>query len=70
MRKKVLSESDVLSLIAEACNQIGNQSRWARHAGVSPQYLTDVLRGRRSPGRAICNALGLERVVSVEYRRI
>ena len=36
-------------------------------AGVSQQYVNDVLKGRREPGESILKALGLERVVS--YRR-
>ena len=32
--------------------------------GFSPQYLSDVLSGRREPGGAILSALGLEKQVS------
>jgi transcriptional regulator with XRE-family HTH domain len=39
----------------------------AADLGVSSQYLSDVLHGRREPGPKILNALGLERVVT--YRK-
>ena len=40
----------------------GSQASWAKAHGVSPAYLSDVLNGRREPGEAILNALGLTRV--------
>lgn len=45
----------------------GNQSAWARSRGISPAYVSDVLAGRRDPGKLILDAIGLERVVT--YRR-
>jgi hypothetical protein len=42
----------------------GSQAELARELDVSPQYLHDVLNGRREPGRKILKALGVERVVS------
>ena len=39
----------------------------AAKLGVSQQYLSDVLTGRRAPGKSILDALGLEKVIS--YRR-
>lgn len=44
-----------------------NQSAWARSRGISPSYVSEVLAGRRDPGKLILDALGLERVVT--YRR-
>lgn len=41
-----------------------SQAQWAREHGISPGYVNDVLNGRREPGKAILEALGLERVVS------
>ena len=42
----------------------GNQSQWAKEHDVSPAYVSDVLAGRRDPGKKILDALGLERVVT------
>lgn len=48
--------------------QVGSsQTAWAKKHGVSAAYVSDVLAGRREPGKLILDALGLERVTS--YRR-
>lgn len=36
----------------------------AKTLGVTPQYLSDVLRGKREAGRKILTALGLQRVIT------
>jgi DNA-binding transcriptional regulator YdaS (Cro superfamily) len=41
-----------------------SQAAWARKHGVSPAYVSDVINGRREPGPAILDALGIERVVT------
>ena len=38
----------------------------ATNLGISPQYLSDVIAGRRAPGAKILTALGLRRVVTYE----
>lgn len=43
------------------------QVELATDLGVSAQYLGDVLAGRRDPGKAILNAMGLEKIV--DYRQ-
>lgn len=43
------------------------QTAWAKANGVSPAYVSDILAGRREPGKLVLDALGLERVVT--YRR-
>ena len=42
------------------------QSALAKELGVSPAYLSDILRGKRDPGPQVLGALGLERVVTYE----
>lgn len=46
----------------------GSQKQFAKEAGISEQYLSDVLNGRRDVGDKILKWFGLERVVY--YRRI
>jgi DNA-binding transcriptional regulator YdaS (Cro superfamily) len=41
-----------------------SQAAWARSHNLSPAYVSDVINGRREPGPAILEALGIERVVS------
>ena len=40
------------------------QAQTARALCVAPQYLNDVLRGRREPGDRLLQALGLRKIVS------
>jgi transcriptional regulator with XRE-family HTH domain len=44
------------------------QNEFARQLGISPQFLSDILKGNRSPGTAVLERLGLEK--RVIYRRI
>jgi transcriptional regulator with XRE-family HTH domain len=44
-----------------------SQAEVAAQLGISASYLCDLLKGRREPAKKVCDALGLERVVS--YRR-
>lgn len=45
------------SLIVES----GGQSAFARNAGISRQYLSDILRKRREPGAIVANAVGYQK---------
>lgn len=45
-----------------------SQAAWAKKHGLSPAYVSDVINGRREPGKAILEALGLERVVSYRVK--
>jgi hypothetical protein len=46
------------------------RAKIAREIGVSPQYLHDVLNGRRGVGDRILAYLGYERVVSYRRKRM
>jgi DNA-binding transcriptional regulator YdaS (Cro superfamily) len=46
----------------------GSQTEAAKSLGISPQYLSDVLLGRRAPGKKILAALGLQR--RMVYERV
>lgn len=64
-----MTADQVRALLARKCREAGSQRAWAKAIGVTPPYVHDVLLGRREPGPAILRALGLERVVTVTYRR-
>jgi hypothetical protein len=53
---------EVVWCLATECDLAGGQKQWAVRHGVSPQYVCDVLQGRRNPGTAICKALKLKPV--------
>lgn len=59
-----MTEDDVRALLR---SKAPRQADFAKVAGISPQYVNDVLAGRRDPGKAILDALGIEKVVT--YRR-
>lgn len=56
----MLSMQNLRDMLAEACHNCGGQSMWAEKHGLSAQYVSDVIRGRRDPGKAIADAFGLE----------
>jgi hypothetical protein len=66
---RALRETDVVSRLRAACKEAGGQARWADIAGVTPQYVSDVLLGRRAPGDSVLRGLGLERDVRYVPRR-
>jgi hypothetical protein len=45
-----------------------NRAAWARSRGVSPQYVNDILAGRRPPGDSVLEALGVERVTTYQIK--
>lgn len=55
---------EVRKVLKEDCERSGCQAAWGMKHGISPGYVSDVLVGRRKPGRAILKALGIERVVT------
>lgn len=65
---RALREQDVVSRLRAACKLAGGQSRWARVAGVTPQHVNDVVRGRRTPSDALLRCLGLQRHVRYVVR--
>lgn len=62
-----LSREDVVARLRRACAAAGSAKNWAQNAVVSPQYVSDVISGRREPGESIAAALELERVVRWVY---
>lgn len=59
-----MQREDVLRRLEEGIREAGSQRAWAASAGVSAQYVGDIRKGRRAPGVAVLDALGLQRVVS------
>ncbi len=63
-----MTANEVRALLRE---DIGDASAasWAASHGLTRQYLSDVLRGRRDPGPTILDALGLNKAQTVTYER-
>jgi hypothetical protein len=49
----------VQKLLAKQCERAGGLSAFAATHGLTKQYISYVLRGERSPGRKLCEALGI-----------
>lgn len=59
----MITGEQLRGMLERECKAAGSQSAWADLHNVTPQYVCDVLKGKRAPGSAICEALGLERVL-------
>lgn len=46
----------------------GTQRKYAESLGVSEAYLSDILNGRREPGKRLLDAVGFERVVLYRWK--
>lgn len=55
-------------LVAEV-RRMGEQQIAAKQWGISPQYLSDVLKSRREPGAKLLKALGYQRIVIYQKGR-
>lgn len=49
-------------------DELGGQTAMAKAAGVSPQFVSDVMKGKRNPTGALLKMIGWERVVI--YRKV
>jgi hypothetical protein len=64
----LLDAVDLSALLRRAIEEAGSQRAFARAAGVSPQYITQVLSREREPSQAVLDALGLRKIV--RYRQV
>lgn len=63
-----MNAEDVRKILRSACaNRGGGQKDFAEFAGVSQQYVSDVLNGKREPGESILGALNIDRVITYRY---
>lgn len=63
-----VDEAAVRALLKEYCEIFGGQSAWAAKHGVSPQYVCDVLKGKRAVSASLADKLGLRRVIKFERK--
>lgn len=60
---------EVVNLIRQQIELCGNsQKTVAFNLGISPQYLSDILRYRREPGAKLLKAMGLRK--RIVYQRV
>lgn len=65
----MLTEQEVVARLRAAIDTAGSQAAFARRHGISNQYVSDALRGRRELGQKILEAIGVERVVSYREKQ-
>ena len=53
----------VREVLRAACEREGSQRAWAIKHGISPQFLSEVLNGRKEPSPAVLEPLGMRREV-------
>lgn len=56
--------AEIYADLRKACDLVGGQTEWARRAGLSAAYVSDVLNARRDPGPKMLKALGYARRVT------
>ena len=65
-----MTKRSLLQCLRRAVAVKGSQRAVAAKLGVSPQYLCDVLKGRREPAGKLLKALNVRRVVKPRYEVI
>lgn len=63
MEMALIDENSLREKLRKACEAAGSQKIWAEVNEVSPQYVTDVLQGKRGIGDKIANRLGYEKLI-------
>lgn len=59
---------DPIAIVRDKCNG-ADQKTVAAEMKISPQYLNDLIKGRKEAGPAVLKALGLVKVVTYRKRR-
>lgn len=54
-----LQEADFMGQLRSQLRALGSQKAMAKHLGISPQYLSDLLHERREPSDRILKHFGL-----------
>jgi predicted transcriptional regulator len=61
-----MTRSEVYTLIRTAITNAGSQKAFAQQAGVSPQYICDIVNGRLDPADKILKAVGVRKKIVYE----
>lgn len=66
----LLDLNSVRSALQRSVTDSGSQAAWCVEHKVSTAYLSDVMNGRREPGKKILDILGLESVVYYRSKKV
>lgn len=67
--RHAMTEDEVYQALIEAVKKAGGQRAFAIRLKLTPSYINDVVHKRRLMSDRILEAIGVERVVIVEYRK-
>lgn len=59
----MLTEADMRNILRHRCEAAGGQKAWGEANMVSPQYVCDILNGRKEVSTNVAMKLGYERKV-------
>jgi hypothetical protein len=60
--------AEFVEMLCQEIEKIGSQKKAAQEWGISTQYLNDVIRYRREPGRKILDEFGMYKSVTYEMK--
>jgi hypothetical protein len=63
----MMIREEVVTLLQRMADRAGSKRALAKEMGVTAAYIGEVLHGKRAPGPAILNVLGLRRQVKITY---
>jgi DNA-binding transcriptional regulator YdaS (Cro superfamily) len=63
-----MTEAEVLERVRQAVSEAGSIRAFAKQHGLTPSYVHDVLKGRRAVSERVAAIVGVQRVVTVEWR--
>ena len=64
-----MTEEQVYRHLLEAIKRAGGQRPFAQQIGVTPSYINDIVNKRRLLSDRILATIGIERIVTFEYRQ-
>lgn len=59
----MLTQADMRNILRHRCEEAGGQGKFAESIGISPQYLSDILNGKRAIGAMLAGKIGYERKI-------
>lgn len=65
-----MTEDQVYQHLLAVIERVGGQRAFAQQIRVTPSYINDVVNKRRLMSDRILAAIGVERVITIEYRRV
>ena len=62
----LLTEKQVVKLLAAECNKAGGIGQWARSHRITPSYVYSIFNNKCGVGKAVAKALNLKKIAMFE----